>query len=301
MSTLKKVLPIIKKFKSKTRPILQNVLVTNNTILMNDFETFLQIKNAFGLDNGLHNIDTLGLVGPTDLDVTEYPIKNFIIDPVDTVENVTVEILEDLLKYASEDETRLHLNGVAVNNSHLVAVNGHILKKYPIEETTGNYIIPRTALKLLVRLAKKFKGVESFDFKLNEEYLVLDNEFFSASVRLINGEYPKWEIVIPRKLENEFHVTNWINFKEIKPLLNKFNNKSYFEYENGKVNLVIEPESIDPVKFEVGTSGVPFENLGFNCKYLEIASNNQKEFTVKFNNAISPCEVNGAIVMPLKL
>ena len=47
-------------------------------------------------------------------------------------------------------------------------------------------------------------------------------------------------------------------------------------------------------------TGDDFE-LGFNFDYLVRAANKDKSFKIKFNNLLNPCEVNGSIVMPLKL
>ena len=240
MTTLKQLKPLFNKFKKSHRPILNNVLVDSEGIKVHDLETTLLIKDNFGLEHGLHNIETLGLVGPGDKDVEEYPLLTLEIDPVDKVK-VNLEEIDTLLPFVSSDETRLQLNGIAINSNNLVACDGHTLKNKELNQNVKNdYIIPKDSLKLLSKVMKKFKipKTNNFNIHLNEQFAVIDNHKFTLVSKLIQRDYPKWKAVIPVKYKNEIKITNWINFKELKPLFNKRTFACKLELNEGKVNLI---------------------------------------------------------------
>ena len=289
------------KFISKgVRHILVNVKVNNDSIECNDLETFVKIKNNYGMSPGLQRFDTLGLIESNSKDVDDYPLVDFDDEFTDRQIETTMEILQDLNKYASNDETRPFLSGVAVDRTHLVATNGHVCKYVELDnEIENSYIIPRTGIINLVKLLKGFKIKGSFKIELNEEYAVIDNEYFTCKIRLIAREYIKWQAIVPDKFEYSFTVTNWINLKELKGLFCVHRYACTLKTIKG--NVVLIPKGYDGLAhYIIGKTTHNFE-LGFNVNYLDLAAKKDKQFTIKFNNDLSPCMVNGAIVMPLKL
>tara|TARA_R100001086_G_scaffold245229_1_gene175884 strand:- start:48 stop:956 length:909 start_codon:yes stop_codon:yes gene_type:complete len=302
MTTLKQLKPILNYVKKEVRPIIRNILVTDKGLIATNFETMLLIKNTFGLKSGLHDIETLGLINDPSLDnIEDYPIVEFELDPLDKV-STTFQMLNNLLPFCSKDETRIHLSGIAVDNDSLVACDGFTLNYYALnQDIKHNYIIPNSSIELLLKLIKKFK-IESKEIvlKLNEEYLLIENENFSLLSRLIARDYAKWNGVIPKKYSNSFEVTNWIDYKELKPLFNKRTNACSIQLKKGKVLLNIP--NYPKEKKVIGTCDESLKTeIGFNVKYLDRAANGCNQFTIRFNNELSPTSVNNAIVMPMKL
>lgn len=299
LKQLKPKLNFIKKIKT-CRPILTMVKVTKNSLEVNDLETYVTIKDNHGLSEGLHYYDTLGLVASEGaVDINEYPLP-----PVGTHQDVILVSLSDLehtLKYASKDETRLYLNGVAINGGYMVATDGHTLNRVKLEkETSRNYIMPRNSLTVLIKLLKGYKFTGLIRIEFNDSHALVENAQFKVSMRLIERDYPKWQAIIPTKgFLNEVDVSEMPDFKDFKLLLNKRSNACIIKASEGYVYLV--PKLHPDNSYVIGAyTGDDFE-LGFNFNYLVRAAKKDKAFKIKFNNLLSPCEVNGSIVMPLKL
>lgn len=300
MKTIKQLKPKLNFIKKNTRPRLTQLLVTSGSIICHDLETSVMIKDNYGLDEGLHRYATLGLVAP-DSDVNEYPICNFDMNYSEHI-FTDVEQLEQVLKYVSKDETRLFLNGAAINGGHLVATDGHTLKAYNLhEKLEGSYILPRTSLTVLIKLLKGFKIKDKFKICLEESYAHIDTDKFKMKIRLIAREYPRWQNIIPKDYESVLTVMGWNEVLRAKDLFidKKFkSNGCRIVASEGQVYII--PKQYPDNKYLIGTSDKDFE-LGFNFSYLVRAANAKDAFQIKFNNCTSPVEVNGAIVMPLKL
>ena len=255
MITLKQIKPIFNYIKKSTRSILTNVLVTNKGIHCTDLETYILIKDKLGLDNGLHQVNTLGLVKGLD-NIDDYPTYNFIIKEVES-ENLNLDLINLILPFASDDETRLNLCGVAFNKGYLVATDGHTLRSHEFAMKLDNsYIIPSASLKILCKLLKKYKINDSFNCKLNEEYMLIDNEYFSFKCKIIQREDPKWQCIVPAKFKHEIIISNWVDYKELKPLLDNYRNVSTIEIKKGEV--VFKIKGVDN-EYIIGNCGKNIE------------------------------------------
>lgn len=296
---LKQLKPKLNFIKKNARPILTMVKVTKNSLEVNDLETYVTIKKNYGLSEGLHRYDTLGLVAGEGTDINEYPLA-----PIGTHQDVILVSLSDLehtLKYASKDETRLHLNGVAIDGGFMVATDGHTLNRVKLEkETSRNYIMPRNSLTILIKLLKGYKLTGLIRIEFNDSHALVENAQFKVSMRLIERDFVRWQAIIPTKgFLNEIDVSEMPDFKDFKLLLNKRSNACIIKASEGYVSLV--PKLHPDNSYVIGAyTGDDFE-LGFNFDYLVRAAKKDKSFKIKFNNLLSPCEVNGSIVMPLKL
>lgn len=299
MTTLKQIKPILNKFKKQNRPILTNALVKGNELRVTDLETDICFKSDFGLEEGLHSIETIGLVDALQDNIEDYPL--FQESSKNESFTFNLETIENLLPFCSKDETRLNLNGIALNDGNFVACDGHTLNNYPIlEKLKEDYIIPRTSLEILVKLLKKYKIKDDFNCSICGTYFTVNNDNFIFTARLIQRDYAKWRTVIPKKFEGKAFINNWVNFKELKPLLNKRTKSSRLEFKNGEVTLIIT--GYENNKYIVGKCDKSLDKtIGFNMSYLERASLGNKVFEIKFNNELNPVKVNEAIVMPLRL
>lgn len=306
MTTLKNILPIFKSLtKGATRPILSQVYVSGGAIKATDLETSIVIKTAFGLNDGLHVVKTLGLVdGVNDEElIADFPHRLF---PASFSESdsftMNLELIESLLPFASKDETRINLNSIAINDGHFVACDGHTLKAVEIKEKAtieGDYVIPRTSMGLLVRLLKKYKIKGDFKCLVDNDYFYLDTDYFTFSARLIQRQYVKWSSVIPKSFSKTATIEQWIDFKELKPLLNT-RKSSRIEFKNGEVTLIIA--GYENNKYTLGYCDKELDDtIGFNLEFLNRAAGKQKVFNFQFNNELAPVMVNNSIIMPLRL
>ena len=307
---LKKLKTVLNFVKKSSRPILQKALVTEKGLMVSDIDTNILIKNNFDLKEGLYELDTLGLVKyPLDLDKNEFPLLPIIPDyklinhaPLD----IDLKTIDRFLKFTSKDPTRLHLNAVALTVNGLVATDGHrmIFKEgeYNLE---NSILIPSDSLKKLIKVAKKFKITE-FKIFFDNDWAYVENEYFAVSMRLIQREFPRWQAVIPSKTRMEFTINKWIDFKTIKPLLDKKNPKARIFSSEGELFLeIINPEVNHDELFSIGHSNDEI-NFGINVKYLDELIGKNKELTFRYNNELSPIISSienefKAIVMPVKL
>ena len=309
MTTLKQIKPVFNFIKKQSRPILSKIKVENNTLFLTDLETNLEIKNSFELAPGLHDVSTLGLVEPTQENIDDFPMFcDETNNPSDVIQ-LNSNTIDEFMPFISKDETRLHLNGLAVNNNHLVATNGHYLKKQKLEiNNKDDYIIPSKSLEILSKLLKKYKIKTNVDVKLTDTFAYVVTDDFKLSSRLILREYPRWQAVLPKSTENEFTIDNWVNFKEIKPLFNKYSFASRIKLENGLVKFKVMNESLNiKDEYTIGKcdDSLNFE-VGFNAKYIDTVMKKQKSMTFKYDNELRPVvfendsNTNG-VVMPLKI
>jgi DNA polymerase III sliding clamp (beta) subunit (PCNA family) len=298
-----------KKLKTKlkfingkyARPILKHIEVTPHGLTCTDLETSIFIKDTFNLAVGYQHIDTLGLAPSIPQDSfpqDSFPLISFDVDAPE--DHVTVK-LHDLFycsKFASNDETRLHLNCVAFDSGHMIGIDGHTMRTFPTTTLSESYLIPRTSLKVLEGLIKGYKVKGDVTIIFKEGHAFINTDFFTFKARLIQREFPKWKLVVPKKFANILTLSNIPKYSAIKPLLNKRTNAVHIICENEKLSLVIPGHELS---FDLGTYLGKDFIIGINMAYLERACNGQSTVEFKFNNELSPLLINEAIVMPLKV
>lgn len=300
MKTLKQLKPLLSFVrKNKHRPVMQSLLVTDESLIVSDFDTVVAIKNVYNLSKGLHDTNTFDLIDNPVKDISDYPLTNRQMI-VNEEFNINTKDFKDILQYVSKDETRRHLNCVAISDNNLVATDGHKLKKYKLSNINKEtYLIPRESIQVALKFLKAYK-IDSFVLSVNESHARLGNEHFTIDIKLLQRDYPKWQVVIPNRWDKEFTITNWINFKEIKLLFNPISYGVKLTGRDNKVFLTINNSKIESPEFEIGTCDNNFE-FGINASYVDIAMNGNKACIVKYNKELAPMLFNEAIVMPLKL
>lgn len=292
LNALKTKLAFIKK---SPRPILGYVEVNDKGLTCTDLETYVCIKDSMGLAHGYQKLDTIGLVPSIQSD--DYPLTDFNIEaPRDHV-TVKLDELFYCLKFASSDETRLHLNGVAFDNGHMVAIDGHTLKVYKSKELSESYIVPRTSLKVLEGLVKAYKIKGEITISFDDAFAIIHTEHFKFKARLIKREFPKWSGAVPAKFTQDLMLTNLPALKDIKPLLNAKTNAVHIVCVDKKLSLKFPDHDNS---YDLGEYNGDDFKIGINMKYVDRACNGEKTVNLKFNQAMAAIEINKAIVMPLK-
>jgi len=268
--TIKQLIPLLKKFKNKYRPILSNALVQDNKLTISDLTTSITIFDV-NLKNGIHDINKIHLVGnPIDIDVNEYPlikmdlnIKKHLI--------VSVKQLESLKKHISKDETRPHLNGICWNKNELVATDGFTLQTCKLYDTANENqqteIFSIKSINILINLMKKFK-INEVSLGVNEDNKFIVNVVgcFVLQGTIVNREYPMYERIIPQKAKKMFTITEKIDFKAIKPFLDKRLPKIKLINKNSDLYLQVNEGELE---FKVGVAFDKFKFAFFNADYLK--------------------------------
>jgi len=296
MKTIKQLLPKI-KFIKKSNVRLHYVNVVNNGVECTDLETTVRIKNDYELEEGLHHIDTLGLcdAAPNDGLFKDASFDEITTDSFKT--NITM--LYDLNRYASKDETRIHLNSICYDGLNIVATNGHILKTYRVGEKCGNtHLLPKTSVNVLVKLLKGFKNKDDIVIKVNDSFAIVDTADFTLKMRLIQRDYVKYQQVIPNKFDWTLDIDDFVKYTDLRSLFKKDALKKC-TLKNIEGNIVLIPHLYPDNHYIIGKTHLEFE-IFFNVEYLNLAANSANQFSIQYNNEMSPVLVNGTIVMPIK-
>lgn len=298
--TLKQLKPKLGFIRNKYRPILSNIKVSKTHMICTDLETTIEFNDNFDLTPGLQGINTLGLLESSSEHLDDFP--HLTID--ENFQKRAIVNWQELMlvnKHASKDETRLQLNGVCFDNDYMVATTGHHLKCVKIASGTieDSFIVPRTSLVILEKLLKLYKCKdETTEILFNEKFATVKTEYFTWQARIIQREFPRWAYAIPTSFKRGFKVTNWQGVKEVKPLLNKHMPTCRIVGEGSYVFFKIPDRGYSlPIGVKTGDD---FE-IGFNAEYFDLASEGKGEFIIKWNDNLNPIEVNGVIVMPLKI
>ncbi len=236
---------------------------------------------------------------------------------------ILVDIFNKISHSISNDETRVYLNGIFIEekNSKLVAVatDGYRLSKCELDfknnkAFTNGIIIPRKGMLEIKKLCEYYKGNIKLSIKDSFLYLNLDNRSF-ISVRLISREYPKYDTIIPNK-------NNYILEAEKEFLLNAIRRMKIMANERSSgIKLLISKKNITITANEPSlgeakeTIPVNYNGddlvIGFNAKYLIDALsvyNNDEKIQMELNNEISPVVIKSKnqknymnLIMPLKI
>lgn len=291
MTTIKQVQKVL-KYINKSSERFKYIHSNGASISCSDLETQITIYNNFGLSKGNYTTTTM-LTGVKHDDVHTYRFNDALV--FDCSVSVPVGSLADVYQYTSKDCTRLHLNGVHFGNDEMTATDGHRIKILELAGTSDNsYILPRESVRLLLRLCKLYK-VESVDIKLGDSYAYVNTKHFNVRMRLINREYPRYQSIVPKRYKTTLKIVQAIRYKDNKSILEGDNCR--INVSNGSVTLY---NGVDTKT--IGHCDV-LEEFSFciNMKYLDVASQGLKEFEIKYNNEFSVINVNGALIMPMRV
>ncbi|MFW1971054.1 hypothetical protein [Acinetobacter bereziniae] len=145
---------------------------------------------------------------------------------------IPLVLLKAALICASKNDIRFYLNGVAIDQGHIVATDGHRMFYAPLESANElpQIIIPRDAIEYLI------KKTTSVGKKHPEKVLVKvgvkDNQWslcvseYQENFRPIDGKFPEWKRIIPKsamqKYEGQTLMFNWsymADFQKIAKIL----------------------------------------------------------------------------------
>lgn len=219
----------------------------------------------------------------------------------------------------SHDESRFALNGVLFvvgpKEVRLVATDGHRLAVATVSMTQGlpgvSGIVPR---KAVVEITRVLAGADEVELAITENQFVMQWPGFVMTARLIEGQFPNWEAVIPRQQPIRLVVRRGSLMAALRRV------SLVAEERNRPVRLLLGPGSltIAAASHEVGEAEESLEVaysgadlvIGFNCRYLLEALTPMAEGDValEFKDALSPALVRGisdenycCVIMPMRI
>jgi len=234
-------------------------------------------------------------------------------------------MIEKTFYAVSHDEGKYNLNGIflqALNDNQalrMVATDGHRLSMIDrditspsCEELRKGVILPRKGLLELKKLAEE--GGADLGLGFMDNTAVIKKDQTVIIMRLVDGEFPDYERVIPKNNEQEMRVA-------VDPLLHALRRMIILSSEKSrgvKMQLkkgLLELSSSNP---ELGDAHEDLDmdydgpdiSIGFNARYLLdlLQVQNQEELRVMLKDNLSPGlflsgQEDGflAVVMPMRL
>lgn len=236
-----------------------------------------------------------------------------------------MEIINKTSYAISNDETRLYLNGIFLqeidSKLRAVATDGHRLSLIDSEISQPNIdtlingvIVPRKGVAELKKISEAFPD-NDLKVSMDDSFMYVSAEDrYYLSIRLIAREYPKYQAVIPNK--TSFTMTADRNLfldavRRIKIMSNEKSNGVRIHLGNRELTLSANHPSLGDARetIQVNYDGDEME-IGFNAKYLmdSLATFDEGEIEFEINNELTPIILKSdkipnylGIIMPLKL
>ncbi len=178
---------------------------------------------------------------------------------------------------ASNDDSRPVLTGINFNTidelTHIVATDGFRLSLYMIKEKLpfSSVIIPSFFLEEILKLSNKKDEID-FSYEEKEKVLTFYLDEGEFSTRLIEGEYPPYEKVIPKEVQTEVVVDRedfLRNIKIVSVFAKDFSNIVLLNIDKNSIKITPKTSTKDEdfSVQEAETKGEPIK-IAFNLKFL---------------------------------
>jgi DNA polymerase-3 subunit beta len=261
------------------------------------------------------------------LDPREFPeMPKATADGAKLAIKIAAETLSQMLELTSfaisSDETRMSLNGILIegtDDGHLriVATDGHRLAMVsrPVEgaSTGSSVILPRKAVGELRKILES-EG-DDLDLIVGDGVAYVMRGPVEMSMRLIEGEFPDYNQVLPKKsskIAKVEAVALLAGLRRVSIVSSERSKGVKLDLEKGRLELsTINPDVGEGTEeVDVDYDGAPV-NVGFNARYLiDVLSALPAETVVEvgLNDEVSPGVIRIAgdpeyryIVMPMRL
>lgn len=239
--------------------------------------------------------------------------------------NVLRNMINKTIYSALGNEGRAQLSGICFesmaedqNTIRMVSTDGHRLSKidHIVEDKqapklAGRVIIPKGGI---VEVLKLLEGGELVEIGFKDNNFVVKKEQEVLIIRLIEGEFPDYEMVIPKTSKDEMVVQK----EDFLMMLRRMSILSSDKYPGVRFKIGEEQLEATTTNPEIGESkeiisvsynGKPFE-VAFNPKYFTdtLSSMNSTEIVVKLKDEANPCTIEGgedvgflSVIMPMRV
>jgi DNA polymerase-3 subunit beta len=219
----------------------------------------------------------------------------------------------------SHDETRYALNGVlfslAGKDARLVATDGHRLAM--ATRTVGNVgaavtgIVPR---KAVIEIQRVLGAGEEVQIALTDNQFLLQMPNFVMTARLIEGQFPNYEAVIPKAHPGKLTISRTALGSALRrvAVMAEERNKPV-KFVLGPAALKLSASSADLGEAEetldVDYAGAEV-TIGFNSKYVldAISPIEKEQIVLEFKDGLSPGVIRSAddegyccVIMPMRI
>jgi DNA polymerase III subunit beta len=236
---------------------------------------------------------------------------------------VEAKLLRDMLAQTtfaiSHDESRFALNGVLFSfqpkELRLVATDGHRLAVASrsvgegLSGTTG--IVPR---KAVVEIARVLGSSEDVQIAITENQFVLQMPNFVMTARLIEGQFPNYEAVLPRAHPGKLVIPRSAFMAALRRV------SVMAEERNKPVKLLLRPGALvlSAASHDLGEAEEALQvqysgdevTIGFNSRYVleALAPIETDDIVFEFKDGLSPGVVKGVeeegyscVIMPMRI
>jgi DNA polymerase-3 subunit beta len=236
------------------------------------------------------------------------------------------EMIEKTIFSISQEETRFNLAGLYVHKRQLdegprlrlVSTDGHRLslidrevpglEEFSMEE---GVIIPRKGVAEMKKLAEEGGQVT---LGLSQSFAVVKKEETVLILRMQEGSFPDYEVVIPKNIKRRMTVGRQ-HFAEVLRRMaimatDRFQGVS-LEFKEGLMEVVSQNPDLGEAReaLEMDYEGEAFK-VGFNARYfLDLCgAMNSEEISLGFVDEQNPCLIKGeadvgflSVIMPMRL
>ena len=183
----------------------------------------------------------------------------------------------------------------ATDGSRLAMYIGKMETKGKVEK--ASFVIPLRAMLEIERLCSSFKeGNEFVYFYSLPGQIIFYNNDFQISSRLMNGTFPEYDKLIPKKNQNKAKVKTGLlldSLDRVSILCNERTNVVQMSFHKGKSILKIDAKSQD---YGSATDEIDIEYKGddlditFNYKYMveALRSIKEEEVELEMDTSLSP-------------
>ncbi len=235
------------------------------------------------------------------------------------------EMIQKTLYAVSHDETRFNLNGVCFEVEggkkesmlRMVATDGHRLAliNRPVSglDFEGRAIVPTKGLAELRKILDEEEG--EVGITLHEGFFILEGKDAKFAVRLIDGEFPDYNQVVPKKPGVPATIPAGPFAAAVKRAALMVTDKGKcvcLDFSEGKLRVSSSSPEIGQSKEEldIDYSGEPL-TIGFNARYLmEFAASigEGKPLILELSGELGPARLKSeedesyfGIIMPMRL
>ena len=222
-----------------------------------------------------------------------------------TIEGL-IPVIDSVLYAVSDDDTRLILNSVYVNQREVVAIDGHRMAITPLPKPiTENFILPSVALS---KLKKALPG-ENLDYCVTDSFIHFRKDTTAVSIRPIAKEYPKYQSVIPQgpydvaKVKKE----DLANALKLVTVMADEQQSTVLEFTDGMLKVSTKNNETGVLEDEMEAESYKNTRIGFNAKYLmDVVKHLKKDIIeLELRNPLSPVLIKEDerlhVVMPKKI
>jgi len=234
------------------------------------------------------------------------------------------EMIEKTMYATCTDETRYNLNGVLLEHQadtsklRMVATDGHRLAYIDrnvgdsLDDLVPGVIIPRKGLAELKRLIDE-EGADEFELAIESNNAIARKGNVTLFMRLIEGEYPKYQQVVPREIAHSIIVNTDQLLQALRRVALLSAERSHavkLDLREGQLGLSSKNPDLGEAQEDIDIDYAGEElTIAFNARYLidAVGAVQAKEVRLGFQDPLSPARIlptddddTLAVVMPMR-